>query len=159
MYVKGTTPSKTCDCHVKVKVCTEDGTAKLANEYCPNAVEQVFITRKNVEDTSWQKAADAQYMLPQETCTKHTKPKEPEKKPENNTVTNTVTNSITNSTNTNKNNTSTNTTTNTNKNNTNTNTSTNKTENNTTNKNTNNVTNNSTTDTSSINQDLTNTIG
>lgn len=159
VYVKGTTPSKTCDCHVKVKVCTEDGTAKLANEYCPNAVEQVFITRKNVEDTSWQKAADAQYMLPQETCTKHTKPKEPEKKPENNTVTNTVTNSITNSTNTNKNNTSTNTTTNTNKNNTNTNTSTNKTENNTTNKNTNNVTNNSTTDTSSINQDLTNTIG
>lgn len=151
VYVKGTTPTKTCDCHVKAKVCKEDGTTKLANEYCKNAVEQVFITRKNVEDESWKKALDAQYMLPQETCIKHTKPKEPDKKPINNITTNSITNSVTNSIN--KNNTITNTNKNTIDTNKNTTNNTNKVNN------TNKTTNNTITGTGSINQDLTNTIG
>lgn len=78
MFVRGTTPSKTCDCHVKLKICKETG--KIANEFCKDAEEKVFITRPNSEkDTSWQKAADAQYMAPTETCDKHTKPSDTEK--------------------------------------------------------------------------------
>lgn len=98
VFVKGTVPSKTCDCHQAIKVCEENGVVKLANEFCPNAVERVFITRKNSDqDTSWKSAADAKYMPPTETCTVHTKPIE-----KNNTVNNTTTNSIvTNNTTTN----------------------------------------------------------
>ena len=161
VYVKGTTPSKTCDCHVKLEVCTEDGTTKIANENCPNAEERVFITRKNMSDTSWRSANDAKYMAPTETCTKHTKKEEPEEKPVNNTIKNTTSNTTTNTTNsTNKNNTTntnkTNTTTNTNKNTNKTNTNTNK---DTNKNNTNKVNNNSTTETGSVNPSLTNTVG
>ena len=69
-YAKGTAPSKTCTTHVKLKICKETG--KLANEFCKDTEEKVFITRPNsTEDLSWQKAADAQYMAPTETCDKH----------------------------------------------------------------------------------------
>lgn len=89
VYVKGTAPTKNCDCHVRVKVCGEEGNFKLANEYCPDAREVVFITRKNSDtDTSWQIAGDAKYMLPTETCTVH---KEEVKPPENTTGNNTNT--------------------------------------------------------------------
>lgn len=145
VFVKGTVPSKTCDCHQSIKVCEEGGTVKLANEFCPNAVEKVFITRKNSDrDTSWKSAADAKYMLPTETCNIHNKPVET-----NNTINNSVTNGTTNNTLTNNtttgntltNNTTTNSTTNNNttnnnntiKNNTTTNSTTNSTNNNTTN--------------------------
>ena len=104
VYVNGTQPSETCTVHVKAKVCEEDGLVLLANENCPNAVERVFITREDSDkDDNWKKGADAKYMLPTETCTKHTKPAEPEKPKEENTVnqvTNSVKNEVRNTTNT-----------------------------------------------------------
>lgn len=98
VYVNGTQPTEKCTVHVKAKVCESDGTVKLANDNCPNAVERVFITRKDSDkNDSWKKATDAQYMLPTETCTTHTTPVQ---RPEENTVTgNTIGNNITNSVN------------------------------------------------------------
>lgn len=70
IFAKGTVPSKTCETHVKLKICKDTG--KLANEFCTNTEEKVFITRPNSDtDTSWQKAADAKYMAPTETCDTH----------------------------------------------------------------------------------------
>lgn len=67
MFAIGTVPSKTCETHVKLKICKDTG--KIANEFCTNTEEKVFITRPNSDtDTSWQKAADAQYMAPTQTC-------------------------------------------------------------------------------------------
>ena len=78
MFVKGTVPSKTCSTHVKVKICKETG--KIANEFCKDTEEKVFITRENRDkDTSWQSAADAGLMAPTENCDKHTKPQDTEK--------------------------------------------------------------------------------
>lgn len=69
-FAKGTAPSKTCTTHVKLKICKETG--KLANEFCKDTEEKVFITRPNsTEDLSWQKTGDAQYMAPTENCDKH----------------------------------------------------------------------------------------
>lgn len=125
VFVKGTVPSKTCDCHQEVKVCDVDGTLKLATEYCQGGWNKVFITRKNYEkNTSWQSAGDAKYMPPTEECKVHTK--ESIKNTVNNIINNTInsvtSNSVTNST-TNSNITKNNTTTNnTSKNNTTTNT-------------------------------------
>lgn len=69
-FAKGTAPTTTCTTHVKLKICKETG--KLANEFCKDTEEKVFITRPNsTEDLSWQKAADAQYMAPTENCDKH----------------------------------------------------------------------------------------
>lgn len=69
-FAKGTAPTTTCTTHVKLKICKETG--KLANEFCKDTEEKVFITRSNsTEDLSWQKAADAQYMAPTENCDKH----------------------------------------------------------------------------------------
>ncbi|MBQ9298640.1 MAG: transglycosylase domain-containing protein [Clostridia bacterium] len=77
VYVNGTQPTEKCTCHVKLKVCEEGGTTKLANDNCPNAVEKVFITRKDSEkNESWRRATDATYMAPTETCTTHTKKEE-----------------------------------------------------------------------------------
>lgn len=77
-YVKGTAPSKTCTTHVKVKICKETG--KVANEFCTDVEEKVYITRANSEkDTSWQKAKDAEFMAPTENCDKHTTKPDTEK--------------------------------------------------------------------------------
>lgn len=75
-FVKGTTPTKSCETHVTAKVCGEDyGSYKLATENCPDAKEVVFITRPNSDtDTSWQSAGDAKLMLPTENCDVHTEP-------------------------------------------------------------------------------------
>lgn len=59
-FVKGTVPTKQCKTHVKVKICKESGL--LANEFCEDVEEKVFITR-NPKDTGWQSAADSKYML------------------------------------------------------------------------------------------------
>lgn len=73
MYVKGTVPTESCTTHVKLKICKD--TNKIANEFCTNTEEKVFITRPNSDkDTAWQKAADAQFMAPTETCDVHLKP-------------------------------------------------------------------------------------
>ena len=78
MFVKGTVPSKTCSTHVKLKICKETG--KIANEFCKDVEEKVFITRENIDkDTSWQSAADASLMAPTENCDKHTKAQDTEK--------------------------------------------------------------------------------
>ena len=54
MYVKGTVPTESCTTHVKLKICKDTG--KIANEFCKNVEEKVFITRPNRDkDTSWQK--------------------------------------------------------------------------------------------------------
>lgn len=111
VYVKGTAPKKTCDCHVRAKVCGEDGNFVLANENCPNAREVVFITRKNSEkNTDWLKATDAKYMLPTVTCTAHKK--QETEKPASNTINSNTVNSNTVNSNTIKNNTINNATTN-----------------------------------------------
>ncbi|MBR6033169.1 MAG: transglycosylase domain-containing protein [Clostridia bacterium] len=92
VYVKGTTPSQRCNCHVQLRVCGTEGNYKLANEYCPDAKDVVFITRENSENnTEWQRAMDAEYMAPTETCTEHQKPPEPKPTPANNTTKNTTT--------------------------------------------------------------------
>lgn len=82
-FVKGTTPTKSCETHVKERVCIqEDGTLKRATEFCPNAEERIFITRPNSDtDTSWKSAGDAGEMLPQETCTVHTQLEVPSPEP------------------------------------------------------------------------------
>lgn len=77
IFTKGTAPTKSCDCHVKVKVCKDTG--KIANEFCTNVEEKIFITRPNSDDASWKQAADAQYMAPTETCNQHTKKADTEK--------------------------------------------------------------------------------
>lgn len=76
-FVRGTVPNQTCNCHVKVKICNESGL--LANEYCTDVTEKVFVTRPDIEtNTSWQKAQDAQYTLTiTENCTVHVAPEEP----------------------------------------------------------------------------------
>ena len=112
VYIKGTTPSKRCDCHVKMKAHqVEGGTYVIANDYCPNAQELVFITRENANSDDWWRAEDAKYMAPMQACTLHKKPVET---PKANTITNDITNSITNTTtNSITNNTTTNSVTNT----------------------------------------------
>ena len=93
VYVAGTSPSRMCECHVKVKICND--TNKVATEFCNNFTEKVFITRVNSDiDTAWHEAADAEYMLPTEICDVHTKPEEkpPEEKDPINDIINNIIN-------------------------------------------------------------------
>lgn len=77
-FVKGTAPTQSCDTHVKVRTCKETG--KLANEFCKEVEERVFITRPNSEsDTSWQSASDAGFMAPTGNCDVHIKKADTEK--------------------------------------------------------------------------------
>ncbi len=71
-FVKGTVPTKTCDCHVKVELCKETGL--LATDFCPEKEEKVFITRRDYEtNTAWKSATDAKYTLTiKDTCNVHT---------------------------------------------------------------------------------------
>ncbi len=64
-FVKGTVPTKTCTCHVQAEICKETG--KVAGPNCENKETKIFITR-STDNTNWQKAGDAKYMLPEETC-------------------------------------------------------------------------------------------
>lgn len=78
MFSKGTAPTKSCDCHVKLKICKDTG--KVANEFCANVEEKVYITRPNSDtDTSWKQASDAQYMASTQTCDQHTQKPDTEK--------------------------------------------------------------------------------
>lgn len=78
IFVKGAVPGERCSCHVKATICKETG--KLATEYCKDTEEKVFISRENSEkDKGWEKAKDAQYMVPTEQCDKHTAPADTEK--------------------------------------------------------------------------------
>lgn len=72
IFAKGTVPTKTCETHVKLKICKQNG--KIANEFCTDTEEKVFITRPDSDkNTSWKSTGDAQYMAPTETCDAHTK--------------------------------------------------------------------------------------
>lgn len=75
VFVKGTAPTKTCDCHVTAKVCQvegQEGVYELANDNCPDAKEITFITRPNSENnTAWKEARDAKFMLPTKVCDRH----------------------------------------------------------------------------------------
>ena len=64
-FVKGTAPEKTCTCHVEAEVCTISN--KVSGEFCLAREKKVCITR-TTEKKSWEKAGDAKYMLPAETC-------------------------------------------------------------------------------------------
>lgn len=83
MFVKGTVPTESCTCHVKVNVCVgTDGVTRIATEHCQPVQEMVFITRdESVAKERWERAKDAAYMLPTETCTEHVAPIEPEPSP------------------------------------------------------------------------------
>ena len=97
VYVNGTQPKSRCTVHVKTKVCQSEGTTKLANEYCTNAVEKVYITREDSnKNDSWKKATDAGYMLPTEKCTTHKKVEVPVKNEITNSIKNTISNTIKN---------------------------------------------------------------
>ena len=86
-FVKGTVPKDTCTCHVAVDICLDSGL--IANEYCTNRETRVYITRPNaLENTSWQKARDRDYMLTiTNTCSIHSAPvAQPEPVPQEPTV-------------------------------------------------------------------------
>ena len=71
MFVKGTVPTQTCDIHVKVAICKETG--KLATEFCTDTEERVFITRPEEDRAKAEGVTpDSEYMVPLETCDKHT---------------------------------------------------------------------------------------
>ena len=77
-FVKGTAPTKKCDCHVKVEICKE--TKLLANEFCEEKEEKIFITRKDAKTTkAWKSAVDAKYMLIEDTCEVHKEKPDKEK--------------------------------------------------------------------------------
>ena len=79
-FVKGTVPSKTCTTHVSAQICTE--TNKIATEFCENKEEKVFITRPDRENNkAWERADDAQYMIPTDNCDKHTQAAKDTEKP------------------------------------------------------------------------------
>ena len=71
-FIRGTEPTKPCECHVKVRICKETGL--LANDNCPDVEEKRFITRPDAEtNTAWQRAGDKDQMLTiTETCSVHT---------------------------------------------------------------------------------------
>jgi len=65
---------------VSADICNKTG--KLAGDNCTDKSEKIFITRPNREnDTRWQSAADAKYMVPVdkcEECKAAPKPEEPD---------------------------------------------------------------------------------
>lgn len=64
-FIKGTSPGKTCELHVKAKICTE--TKLLAGEYCPEElVEEQVLLKEATKGTS-----DIELLLPEKTCDKH----------------------------------------------------------------------------------------
>ena len=62
-FVKGTAPSKSCTCHVEAEICTLS--TKTANEFCRTKEKKIFITK---EGKAYEKAGDAEYVLPEEIC-------------------------------------------------------------------------------------------
>jgi len=65
-FAKGTAPTKSCTCHVESDVCNVSN--NQAGEFCRTTEKKIFITRET-ESESWKKAADAEYMLPADSCT------------------------------------------------------------------------------------------
>lgn len=67
-FAPGTIPTETCDCHVKVRICTESG--QTAGEYCPHVEEKVYLVKGSPQ------TPDADAVKPSGsdtgTCTVHT---------------------------------------------------------------------------------------
>ena len=75
-FVSGTVPKGYCKTHVEAMICEESGL--LAGEHCTNPVRKIMITRENRDSsTGWEKAKDAELMIPVETCTVHIAPELP----------------------------------------------------------------------------------
>ncbi|MDF2865999.1 MAG: glycosyl transferase family 51 [Clostridia bacterium] len=68
IFAVGSVPTKTCDIHKSVSICSETGL--LATEFCPTPVTKSFITRDYVPGV---KPSDWNFMIPTETCKVHTK--------------------------------------------------------------------------------------
>ena len=67
IFAVGTIPTKTCDIHKEVTVCSETGL--LATEFCPDPVTRSFITRDYIPNV---KPRDWGFMIPTTTCNVHT---------------------------------------------------------------------------------------
>ncbi|MDD2376179.1 MAG: transglycosylase domain-containing protein [Clostridia bacterium] len=67
IFASGSVPTKTCDIHKSVSICSETGL--LATEFCPNPVTKSFITRDYVPGV---KPKDWGFMIPTATCNIHT---------------------------------------------------------------------------------------
>ncbi len=66
IFASGSVPTKTCDIHKSVSICSESGL--LITEFCPNPVAKSFITRDYVPNV---KPSDWGFMLPTSTCNIH----------------------------------------------------------------------------------------
>lgn len=76
VFTKESVPTKTCDCHVAVTVCSETG--EIASKNCTNTETAVFINKSNIfggAGTDSEKVWDGKYMITEEKlkklCTKH----------------------------------------------------------------------------------------
>jgi len=63
-FAKGTQPKEKCDVHEKVTICKE--TKKIANEFCPDTEEVVYLIKDETSATK-----DTPFIKPTETCDKH----------------------------------------------------------------------------------------
>lgn len=69
IFASGSVPTKTCDIHKQVSICSQTGL--LATKYCPNPVTKSFISR---DYTPKVKPNDWSFMIPTATCNVHTSP-------------------------------------------------------------------------------------
>ena len=67
IFASGSVPTKTCDIHKSVSICSETGL--LATPFCPNPITKSFITRDYVPVI---KPRDWGFMIPTATCNIHT---------------------------------------------------------------------------------------
>ena len=100
VFVKGTQPTKRCEGHVTLTICTES--EKIANEYCPDTEEKAFNTKPEKEQNpKWSTNYGDNFSIVTEHCDIHKKPEEKppepkpeEKPPENQDHTNTTNNTV-----------------------------------------------------------------
>lgn len=64
-FAKGTEPTTKCDIHVKISICKTSG--ELANDYCPDVTEGIYLNKEN--ETAY--TADTKYIVPTKECTVH----------------------------------------------------------------------------------------
>lgn len=73
-FASGEAPSKTCDYHVSLSVCSTSH--EIANEYCPEVVKRTFITGSSPG------SADYAYEAPKNVCKVHDENYKPEPEPD-----------------------------------------------------------------------------
>ncbi|WP_051585815.1 PBP1A family penicillin-binding protein [Caldanaerobius polysaccharolyticus] len=74
IFIQGTVPTTYCKVHVKAKI--DISTNKLATDYCPPQFvqERVFINPPGRSPELNQYTQDGRYVVPSQTCDKHTSP-------------------------------------------------------------------------------------